>query len=204
MTRYLMWLSVVGLIFAGVAGAAVRQGDAEVELQGSFMKEDASGDTGLDLESWSACVGLGYFVTDNLQLAVSGLGLWSDNQYVRPGTGTDSSYDIDLYGIGTKARWFFMPKNQWVPYLGAHLSYVDADITTKDPTRAPVKVRFRPEGVLWGPLAGLRFELNANNDFFVEYQYHVWDGDIGRVFEDGHAVFLGIVHKFGNIGNIGG
>ena len=29
------------------------------------------------------------------------------------------------------------------------------------------------DGTLWGPLAGLRYELNANNDFFVEYQYHI-------------------------------
>jgi predicted porin len=52
------------------------------------------------------------------------------------------------------------------------------------------------DGTLWGPLVGLRYELNAYNDFFVEYQYHLWSGDIGDVVDDGHALFVGIIHQF--------
>jgi outer membrane protein W len=200
-----MWLSVVGLVFAGTANAAVQQGDTELELQTSFLTEDASGSSGIDMKTAAVAGGLGYFVTDNLQLVGSAFGLWSNTDQVSVGSKT--SYDIKMYGLGTKVRWFFMPRNQFVPYVGAHLSYVDADVDTATRTRtggvgAKTKTHRRPDGVLWGPLVGVRFELNANNEFFAEYQYHVWDGDIGRTFEDGHALFVGIVHKFSNIGSV--
>jgi predicted porin len=52
------------------------------------------------------------------------------------------------------------------------------------------------DGTLWGPLAGLRYELNANNDFYVEYQYHLWEGDVGDFLNDGHALLVGIIHQF--------
>jgi hypothetical protein len=213
MTRCLIWVSVVGFVFAGVASASVQQGDTEFELLGGLIKEGASGHSGLDLETWFASVGLGYFLTDNLQLMGSGFGFWTEadavNEVTNPTGGTTRiEYDVDVVGIGGKARWFFLPKNQWVPYAGAELFYTDADVKTRTTTitntlgesttstQTVAKTRSHLDGVLWGPLIGLRFELNATNDFFAEYQYHIWDGRIGRLFDDGHAIFLGIVHQF--------
>ena len=36
----------------------------------------------------------------------------------------------------------------------------------------------------------------ANNDFFAEYQYHMWEGDAGDAIDDGHGLFFGLVHQF--------
>jgi hypothetical protein len=57
------------------------------------------------------------------------------------------------------------------------------------------------DGTLWGPVLGLRYELNAYNDFVVEYQYHIWEGDAasstnGVGLDDGHGLFAGIIHQF--------
>jgi hypothetical protein len=200
MTRCLIWVSVVSLVWAGVARASVQQGDTELELLGAFVSEDASGERGADVDAWFAAAALGYFVTDNLQLAGAGFGFWSDVDIIT-GSGSSrvkTSADVDVLGVGGKARWFFLPKNQWVPYLGAQLLYADADvdIKTRPAVGTPTKTTNDLNGTLWGPLAGLRFELNATNDFFVEYQYQIWEGNIGAWLDDGHALVLGIVHQF--------
>jgi hypothetical protein len=64
------------------------------------------------------------------------------------------------------------------------------------------------DGFLWGPVAGLRFELTKHNDFFVEYQFHIWGGEvsddkfnangnqISPKWETGHLVTLGLIHTF--------
>lgn len=194
--RCLMWAAVASLVFAGSAGASVKQGDTELEFMGGFLSENASGKSGIETDSWFASASLGYFVTDNLQVLGSAFGFWSDFDTIEPGSREDQ--DIDVVGIGGKVRWHFMPANQLVPYIGAQLFYADADVdtTNRELGELPVKDSFNTDGVLWGPLAGLRFELNERNDFFAEYQYHVWDGNIGSLFEDGHAIFVGIVHQF--------
>ncbi len=52
------------------------------------------------------------------------------------------------------------------------------------------------DGILYGPLAGVRVELNEYNDLFVEAQYHLWGGDVGDILDNGFGVFVGIVHQF--------
>ncbi len=190
--RCLMWAAVVSLVFAGAASASVKQGDTELEFMGGFITEDASGDTGVETDSWFASGGLGYFLNDNLQVSAAAFGLWTETDFVEPGEREE--WDIDVVGVGGKARWHFMPANQLVPYVGAQLFYVDADVENK--VDGVKEFSLNPDGVLWGPIAGLRFELNDNNDFFAEYQYHIWDGDVGSLLDDGHAIFIGIVHQF--------
>jgi hypothetical protein len=46
------------------------------------------------------------------------------------------------------------------------------------------------------PRAGLLYTLNRANNLFAEYQYQIWDGDIGDALDEGHMVLLGIEHKF--------
>jgi len=194
--RCLMVAAIVSLVFAGAASASVKQGDTELEFMGGFITEDASGDTGLETDSWFASGGLGYFLNDNLQVSASAFGYWVEMDLVAPG-GRDE-WDVDIVGVGGKARWHFMPANQLVPYVGAQLFYADADVenTFREVGELPDRTSFNPDGILWGPIAGLRFELNDNNDFFAEYQYHIWDGDIGSLLEDGHTILIGIVHQF--------
>ncbi len=177
MKRGLMLLSVLSLLFASTAGASVQQGDTELEFLGGWVMENGQEGLG-DVDVLFVSGAVGYFLTDNLQVAAAASGTWID-------LGGGAS-DIDLYAIGARAKWHFMPTNQWVPYLGVQVFWTDADLDGGD-----------IDSILWGPLGGLRYELNAYNDFFVEAQWHIWDGDIGDfVFDDGFAIFVGIIHQF--------
>ncbi len=58
------------------------------------------------------------------------------------------------------------------------------------------------DGFLWGPLAGLRFELTPHVDFFVEYQFHIWGGQVSDEnvpnspnWDYGHLVTLGLIYR---------
>ncbi|UCD52423.1 MAG: outer membrane beta-barrel protein [Phycisphaerales bacterium] len=174
MKRWLILFTVGCVAFAGVANAAVQQGDTEIDVLGSWFTQN--GEEGIpDLDVLFVSARLGYFISDNIQVAGVGLGAWTDL------FGTD----VDIYAIGASAKYHFMPTNQMVPYIGGQILWGDIDTDAGD-----------DDATLWGPVAGLRYELNAYNDFFVEYQYHVWDGDISDILDGGHAVFIGLIHQF--------
>ena len=175
MKRWLILLSVGCLAFAGAANASVQKGDTTLEALGGWLTENAKETDGEDIDVWFLTGAVGYFVTDNIQ--ISGAVMWASLEM-----GTD---DIDVWGIGGRAKYHFMPTNQWVPYAGGQVMWASAEEGNDD-----------VDGVLWGPVLGARYELNETNDFFVEYQYHLWSGDIGDTIDDGHGLFLGIVHQF--------
>ena len=184
MKRGLILLSVVGLALAGVANASVQQGDTELDFLGGFMTQNGESGGG-DFDAWFLSGAIGYFFTDNIQGQVAALGAWTEFD----SSGVD--VDVDIYGIGVRGKYHFMPTNQWVPYIGAQLMWVNVDIDdSADFADSDT------DGTLWGPLAGLRYELNAYNDFFVEYQYHKWSGDAGDLLDDGHLLFVGLIHQF--------
>ena len=174
MKRWLILFMVGCLAFAGAANAAVQQGDTELDALGGWMSQNGK-DGFTDVDALFVSAAIGYFVTDNIQVGAVAMGSWLEI----------GSEDIDIYGIGGRAKYHFMPTNQWVPYVGGQLLWANADIAGED-----------VDGMLWGPVAGLRYELNAYNDFFVEYQYHLWDGDISDAIDDGHALFVGLIHQF--------
>ncbi len=174
MKRWLI-LSLVGcLAFATVANAAVQKGDTELDALGSWMMLNGEGDND-DIDVFQLSAGIGYFVTDNIQIQGAAMGAWIEVE------GTD----VDIWSIGARGKYHFMPTNQWVPYIGGQVMWANFDADDED-----------GDGVLWGPLLGMRYELNAYNDFFVEYQYHMWTGDIGDVVDDGHGLFVGLIHQF--------
>ncbi|MEN6338114.1 MAG: porin family protein [Phycisphaerales bacterium] len=184
MKRGLVVLSLVGLMCAGVATASVQQGDTELDFLGGFLAQN--GDNGApDVDAWFLSGALGYFFTDNIQGQVAAMGVWTSMDTGDSG----SDADVDVYGIGVRGKYHFMPTNQWVPYVGAQLMWATANIDAGG-------IDEDVDGTLWGPLAGLRYELNANNDFYVEYQYHLWEGDVGDFLNDGHALLVGIIHQF--------
>jgi hypothetical protein len=174
MKRWLILFSVVCLTVAGAASASVQQGDTELEALGAYMNIDTQGSG--DVDTFFLSAGVGYFVTDNVQIGGAALGMWADTP----------SGDLDVWAIGGSAKYFFMPTNQWVPYAGGQILWANADAGNNGDA----------DGVLWGPVVGVRYELNAYNDFFVEGQYHLWDGDIGDYLDDGFGIFFGIVHQF--------
>ncbi len=186
MKRSLIGLAVVGLLFAGVAGAAVRQGNVDLDALGSYMTLNGA-DEGGDLTAWFLSAGLGYFLTDNIRVGAAGLYANIDDE-----TGITDQV-TKLWGIGANVKYHFMPANQLVPYIGAQIFWTSIDVDPQEPD----EIGGSTDGLLWGPLAGVRFELNSTNDLFVEYQYLLFSGDISDdLFDSGHAIFAGIAHRF--------
>ncbi len=191
MKRWLILMSVGCLAFASVASASVQQGDTE--LDALIMWNDQNADTGgADVEILSVSAAIGYFLTDNVQVQGAITGQWTELDM--PGAIAD--VDADIYAIGGRVKYHFMPTNQWVPYIGAQVMWASSDIDWGGADSDP-------DGIFWGPLLGVRYELNAYNDFFIEYQYQMWEGDLadsptdgGAGLDDAHALVLGLVHQF--------
>jgi outer membrane protein with beta-barrel domain len=202
MKRWLILFTVGCVAFAGMASAAVQQGDTELEAQGTWMMQNSAGRPstandlpGIDIDALFVSAGIGYFLSDNLQVGAVAMGMWTSFD-VEAVAGSSTDYQVDMYGIGAKAKYHFMPTNQWVPYVGGQVMWANADIDLDLAAGATSPWDGDIDGVLWGPILGLRYELNAYNDFFVEYQYHLWTGDIDELLDDGHGLFLGLVHQF--------
>jgi len=194
MKRFLILSSVVAMAFAGAASAAVQQGDTELDFLGGWLSENGAS-RGADFDAWFLTGGIGYFLNDNLQVQGVAMLAQTETDISSSLVSSGLDVDVDIYGFGGKAKWHFMPTNQWVPYVGAQLLWVDVDIDADQPGGV-LDGSEDVDGTMWGPVLGLRYELNANNDFFVEYQYHVWEGDVGDVLDDGNGLFLGLIHQF--------
>ncbi len=201
MKHYLILSVVSCLALAGAASAAVQQGDTELDALGAWMSQDGSGDADLSIDvDWLFLMGrLGYFLSDNIQISAVAMGAWTETSIDSETGPTSGDVDVDVYGLGAAGKYHFTPTNQWVPYIGAQVLWLDVDIDLSDDFLGGPDIDdtdVEGDGMLWGPVAGLRYELNAYNDFFVEYQYHLWSGDIDDILDDGHALFLGLVHQF--------
>ena len=174
MRRNLILMCGISLIVAFTANASVKQADTEIDFLGGWSTFNFEDNGDLDLLFLSSSVG--YFMTDNVQISGSLLGAWLDIE----------DEDLEIWGIGGKAKYHFTPEKQYVPYVGAQISYTNVDVEdTGD-----------EDGILWGPMFGLRYELNEYNDFYVEYQYQMYDGDIGDIIDDASMIVFGIVHRF--------
>ena len=194
MRRGLAVLAVVSLLGVGVAGAAVHQGEIDIDFSGTWLTENA-GTGGLDFDGLFLSGGIGYFLTDHIEVEGAVLGIWASGNPTVPFV---SDWDENFYAFGAKAKYHFMPKNRWVPYVGGQFFWGKDD---RDTVGTLYDADF--DGYLWGPLAGLRFELTEHADFFVEYQYHIWGGEISDAsvvnspnWEDGHLVTLGLIYAF--------
>jgi len=177
-----MLLSVVGLVFAGVASGSVKQGDTELDFLGSFQM--LNGNQASDQQSLSLEAGLGYFMTDNLQAGIFAGAGWEKQD-------TDAGDDkTNTYDLGVFAKYHFMPTNQLVPYVGARLGWTALETDPADGDDGNF------DGLEYGPLAGLRYELNEYNDLFVEYRYTLFTGDFDDGYDDAHGIFFGIIHQF--------
>lgn len=218
MRRELALFSMTILILGGVAGAAVQQGDTEVELIGGWLSESGSGSS--DFTSWYVSGDLNYFMSNVLSIGFGGVGTSTqlDGQTtilpVEVGGGTLHAIlvedrDITLYGFGGNAKLHFNPTGKWVPFIGAQVKWVNAQVDSTGTysaetdvdsgvysTPMPFKTSTDASGLLWGPVGGVRVELTERNDLVVEAQYHLWTGDIGDMLDNGFGIFFGISHQF--------
>jgi len=178
MKRSLIGLVVVGLLFAGVAGAEVRKGDVLLDFVGGWTMQNLSDEAGGDdINIFFAAVRPGIALTDNIRVAGIGAVVIENSD----------AADITVWALGASAEYVFMPANQLNPYIGGQVAWASADLDTPGGD---------VDGVLWGPRAGVLYTLNTTNNLFAEYQYQIWSGDIGDALDSGHMVLLGIEHKF--------
>lgn len=187
MKRGLVLLSVASLALASVAGASVQQGDTELDFLAGFTSVNGAENNG-NSNGLFGEIGLGYFVTDNVQAGASVSASWTDED----STGNFAGSETVGYGLGVFGKYHFMPTNQCVPYIGGRIGY-SWDDTDYDNSAISDDTY---EGVWYGPVAGLRFEMNANNDFYAEYRYTLYDGDYDDTYDETHAVLVGIIHQF--------
>ena len=177
----------------------------EVEPDSFWANADQvfAGATGADLDSWCAMASLGVFTSPNFQVAIAGFytQLEGDPETYTfedyPGVSASYGVDMTMYGVGGRGRWHFNPGGKWVPFVGVQGFWVSADIdvTVTSETLADGVVNNSPSGILWGPLAGLRCQLGANDALTLEYQYHMWAGDLDDVLQEGHGFFVGLAHR---------
>ena len=184
MKRWLILFTVVCLALSGAASASVQQGDTELSFTAGMTSWDGDdGPMGEDFDEFFVSTGLGYFVNDNVQVGVSAGASWAEANKV----------DTDSYSLGLFGKYHFMPTNQWVPYVGLQFAWTDVDV---DYPTAMATADEQYDGIMWGPLVGIRYELNAYNDFYVQYEYQIFEGDLGKLWEEGHMLVAGIICQF--------
>ena len=193
MKRNLVVLSAVTLVLGAAAGAAVHRGEIDVDFSGTWFNEHA-GTGGQDFDGLFLSGALGYFLTNHLEVQGAALGIWTSGN---PTTPFLNDQDERFYAFGGKLKVHVLPHNRWVPYVGGQIFWGKYH-------RDTVGTAFDADydGFLWGPLAGLRFELTPHADFFVEYQFHLWGGEVSDAsvlnspnWDNGHLVTLGLIYR---------
>ena len=204
MKRGLILTLAISVAFAGAASASVQQGDAELNLSGNWSSINGERNA-QDIDWLGLSAGFGYFLTDNIQIEAVGTGVWigdgfqlGDTQVVGEDTYTTTLEDAHLWAIGGKLKYHFMPTNMWVPYAGALIMWGDLEGTVEATVNGvlPIRSSLEKDGWILGLLGGMRYELNAYNDFYVEYQYKIFEQGLGEVFADSHQIWFGILHQF--------
>jgi hypothetical protein len=197
MKRWLVLSSAVCLAIVGTAVGSVQIGDLDLGFGGSLFSLNAGNQGGLNFNSWMLGGSLGYFLTDNIE--VGGVGTFRESSERWNNAGTDTRMlkrDSNLYAFGGQAKYHFMPENMLVPYIGGQILWTDIKVKEEFNGTPAVNWQRDKQGILWGPLAGLRYTLNEQNDVFVEYQYLIFSSNIRDLVQDGHAVLVGLSHKF--------
>lgn len=190
MKKAIILCTMLMFVFAPVAmaGMTTEQGDMYVSLSGmwqslSFENGDSNdNDYDLDFDTdfgepddtdiLMISGGIEYFLSSALSVGVAGMGLWSD--------------PVDMYGLGASCRLNFPGDSNIVPYVGAQYSWLNADVDGQGDGDAQ----------MYGPLAGLRIFMTETANFFVEYQYQLFAGDVDDVLDDSHAVVFGLAYQW--------
>jgi opacity protein-like surface antigen len=184
MKRSLVVLSLVSLVFAGVASAEVKKGDVMLDFLAGWTQQNFSDEAGgEDISAFFGAVRPGIALTDNIRVA--GVGA-----VAKISNGTDTT----IWALGVSGEYVFMPANTWNPYVGAMFAWAsaDTDIGLFDGEGGDSSV----DGWLLAPRVGLLYTLNRANNLFGEFQYQFWGGDIGDALDNGYMLLFGIEHKF--------
>lgn len=172
MWRKISMVVLLGFFLAPCAAMAQFQmGDKELTLSGN-----GTSDNDFDNTIFSVEAGLGYFLSDNLEVLV------------RQGISViDVEGGNDLWNASTRLGLdYHFDFQQWQPFIGASIGYLYGDHVE--------------ETFIAGPEAGVKFFVNSTTFIFgsVEYQFLFENAnDIDDQFDDGRYVHnLGIGFKW--------
>lgn len=175
--KYLVSVVLV-FVLVGIAEAGTKQGNTEISLATSWMRVDLGDMLGVEdveVDGVVSALGVGHFFSDELELGISATGIWMAVDEI----------DVGAYSIGGNLKYHFLTDGPVVPYAGVQANYTYADVTFDS-----------VDGMLCGPLGGVKFFLSESTSIFVEYQYHIYVGDIHDLFDDGHQVLVGLSFAF--------
>ena len=222
MKRVLMPVTAIILALTVAANAAPKRGDTSVEILGGWAMEDGvepddytsvrdDAIAGGDLDGWLLAGGISWFTSDRFQVGIAAMAtnLEADNVTgavdFAPlgGPAVPFPYEVDsevsLYGAGGRARLYLNEMGKLQPYIGIQGFWVTGDVefsgvSTSEFDPGPISASADTDGILWAPLLGATVELSASNKILIEYQYHMWEGDVGDVLDSGHAITVGFAH----------
>ena len=175
--KYLISVILV-FVLIGIADAGVKQGDMEISVATAWQRLNFEpGIGGFSLDGAATALGLGYFLTNELEVGLSATGMWISID--------DIGLDLGAYNVGANLKYHLLTEGTIVPYAGMQACYSFTEIMGPD-----------FDGIMWGPLGGVKFFVSESTSIFVEYQYQLFGGNIGTVFEDGHEILVGLSFAF--------
>jgi len=160
------------LMLALTANAAVQPSEKEISIFGTYVHAPLK--QGLErTDGGGVGIGISQFVTNETSV---GLQVW--NNWLNDGI---------LGDVGINAKYHFCSKEEVTPYVGGQINYVYQTTTSWGPHR---------DGAMWGPLAGLRFNVADKTSLFVEYQWQLYSGEVRDFIEESSSILVGIACGF--------
>ncbi|MBN1844317.1 MAG: outer membrane beta-barrel protein [Sedimentisphaerales bacterium] len=178
MSRTVLALMAFGALLATAnLRADVEKGDQEQDVllgfgctaYDEFRREGSSND-------YLVQYGRGYFFTDNLSAGLRIGGQWID----------DGFYPEWALNGGPYVKWNFFTHGDWVPYVGLQLHYWLQKSNYFRPFSTDTN-----QGIMYGPMLGIRYYLNEGTFLMAEYQYRWFCCDAGQIAEGSNAGLIG-------------
>lgn len=173
---------VITLALAITANAAVQPSAKELSVFGGYTHSDLKraapmsiGESSLSPsmgsdDAGTAGIGVSQFISNEVSVGLQVMGNWGD--------------DVRLFDAGVNAKYHLNPMEQVIPYVGGQANYAHASGHENS------------DGLMWGPLAGVRYSMAEKTSIFAEYQYQLYSGGIRDTLEKGNAVLVGFIFGF--------
>lgn len=181
MKRWILGIMAV-LMMGGVAWAASEQGDQEHDLflgvgctqYDEDLREGSSTD-------YAFQYGGGYFFTKQLSA-----GIRLGGQYIN-----DICYPEMALNVGPYIKVNFLTDTDLVPYVGMQGGYWWQKTYYPYPHG-----NHENQGLMWGPIAGMKYYLNEGTYMVAEYQWRMFCGEIGEIADHSSLGLVGIGFTF--------
>lgn len=103
------------------------------------------------------------------------------------------SNDAELYGFGVNLKHGLIQSGGFTFYLGGYADFIHA---TNLQSELPGLDKYE-NGLMYGPLFGMKWHINDQTSFFTEYRYGWFDGGgIRNAFDEANMFMLGLELKF--------